>query len=133
MVGRFHRTWALTVKYGISANNEISYLLKSVYIFILYAFSFTKMKSTENLMFTALYGTPAATRTRDTQLRRLVLYPAELRAHIWILVKTRFVIGYLESWCPTQLSCRRKLKNGARITARATKKQMERVMGIEPT
>ncbi len=29
----------------------------------------------------ALYGDPGAIRTRDTQIRNLVLYPAELRDH----------------------------------------------------
>ena len=30
-----------------------------------------------------LSGAPAAIRTRDLQLRKLTLYPAELRAHIF--------------------------------------------------
>ena len=33
--------------------------------------------------------TPGAIRTRDLQLRRLSLYPAELRAHIWQYIADR--------------------------------------------
>ena len=32
-----------------------------------------------------IYGTPEGTRTPDTRLRRAVLYPAELLAHIGLL------------------------------------------------
>ena len=41
-----------------------------------------KNKGSDNWHLTLLYrGTPEAIRTPDPQLRRLLLYPAELRAH----------------------------------------------------
>ena len=39
------------------------------------------------------FGTPGAIRTRDTQFRKLVLYPTELRVHVIILLyNTQFLV-----------------------------------------
>ena len=68
-------------------------------------------------------GTPEGTRTPDPLLRRQLLYPAELQAHI-----TAAVAG---TACPKkQLLYRCHLQNRH---PRLSTLQMERVMGIEPT
>ena len=71
----------------------------------------------------ARIGTPEGTRTPDPLLRRQLLYPAELQAHI-----TAAVAG---TACPKkQLLYRCHLQNRH---PRLSTLQMERVMGIEPT
>ena len=36
-------------------------------------------------IFNSKYGMPDTIRTYDLQLRKLTLYPTELRAHMWII------------------------------------------------
>ena len=66
-------------------------------------------------------GTPEGTRTPDPLLRRQLLYPAELQAHI---------VGTIPFRAVRLLGRRLHLQNRHRTLPAL---QMERVMGIEPT
>ena len=63
-----------------------------------------------------MFGTPEGTRTPGPQLRRLLLYPTELLAHIWGIAEllayltalqagagegNRTLVSSLEGWCST--------------------------------
>ncbi len=44
---------------------------------------------TSVILFTVFFGVPGRSRTCDPQLRRLLLYPTELRAHTIFLIHMR--------------------------------------------
>ena len=45
----------------------------------------TAAKNAQMGDFSTKYGMPDTIRTYDLQLRKLTLYPTELRAHMWII------------------------------------------------